>query len=396
MTWRDELRPASWRGLACHVGGAEATGGRRLVVHEYPLRDEPYPEDMGRRARAWSVDAFLLGPDVLSQARAFADALEAAGAGTWVDPWRGEIEAVVETWSWRQSSAEGGIARFQIQFREAGEAAYPELAPDHAEAAAAATDGAWERTKDRFGEGFSVSGLADALKEDISGVIGLSVADIAAEAGAVAAAADEAAGWARAAASLAADARLLIEQPGLLADRFMALIGAERLGGLGWRGWLNIASWAPPLLGIGGADPEAGRANANRAAYAAMVRAAGAAGAARAAAAEEFATYDEAIEARTAVVAALDEAQAGATHEQYRDLERVRATLVSAIAAQAPALPRLMTIDRAQPVPALVLAWELYGARPAGVPARADEIVARNEVRHPLFCASPLEVLSDG
>ena len=396
MTWRDELRPASWRGLACHVEAAEAQGGRRLALHEFPLRDDPYPEDLGRKARAWSVTAFLLGAEVLSAARAFAAALEEAGSGTWVDPWRGDVAAVVESYSWRQSSREGGIARFEIQFREAGQAAYPALAPDHSAAVEAAAETAAVGWKEKFGEGFSVSGLAEALKADIGDLIGTTVTDLSALTSDAVATIDQAAAWARAGLQLAADARTLIETPSLLADRAMALMGADRLGGLGWRSWLNIATWAPILGGLEGAGPAATQARANRSRWVGLINQAGVIGAAKAAAAADFATRDEAIEARTAIVAAMDAVEGGTSAAEYQVLAALRTALVRAVSAAAPRLPRLMRLDRPQPLPALALAWELYGDAPASVPDRADEIVARNRTRHPLFVVPPVQVLSYG
>jgi prophage DNA circulation protein len=389
--WRDQLRPASWRGLACHVEAAEAAGGRRLALHEYPLRDEPYPEDMGRRPRAWTVTAFLLGADVLTAAQKFADALEAEGAGTWVDPWRGELKAVVDQYSWRQSSAEGGIARFEISFREAGEAAYPELAPDHASAVEAAAGDAWERTKEKFGEGFSVTGLIEALKTDAADLVGLSVADVTAWAGTAAATLEQTAAWARAGLQLAADARALIENPSLLIDEALSFLGHPRMAGLDWRTWLNIASWAPALLGA--TTPEQG---ANRGAYIQAIRTAGAIGAAKAAAGAEFTTYDDAIAARGEIMDALDVVAATADAALFERLATLRTAVVTAVSAAAPRLPRVRTITRPQPLPALALAWELYGDRPGTVPARADEVTARNRVPHPLFVAPPVEVLSHG
>ena len=54
------LRQASFRGAQFEVDDVDASGGRRLVKHEYPLRDVPYAEDMGRKAREYSVKAFIV------------------------------------------------------------------------------------------------------------------------------------------------------------------------------------------------------------------------------------------------------------------------------------------------------------------------------------------------
>ncbi|MFX9939048.1 DNA circularization N-terminal domain-containing protein, partial [Acinetobacter baumannii] len=66
MTWRDQLRPASFRGVPFHVTQATGTFGRRSVTHEYPFRDLPYVEDLGRRARTLRIEALLLGEDYMA------------------------------------------------------------------------------------------------------------------------------------------------------------------------------------------------------------------------------------------------------------------------------------------------------------------------------------------
>jgi hypothetical protein len=58
--WRDALLPAMYDGVPffCDSGGRET--GRRAVVHEYPKRDTPYAEDMGRRAIQYSVRGYVI------------------------------------------------------------------------------------------------------------------------------------------------------------------------------------------------------------------------------------------------------------------------------------------------------------------------------------------------
>lgn len=395
--WRDSLRPASWRGLACFVEAAEASGGRRLAVHEYPLRDEPYPEDMGRRQRRWSVTAYILGADVLTRARAFADALEAAGAGTWVDPWRGDVSAVVDTFEWRQSSIEGGVARFQVAFLEAGQAAYPALEADHAAQAVAAAAQATGGIRAAFVRGFSVSGLAAVVLEDAAAMVGVAVGDISAEVRNVLATGEQVARWARDATRIAAEARVLIETPSTLADRMLALLGADRLAGLTWRQWLTIADWVPQLMApVTGSGAQAAASLRARAAITALVRQAGVVGAARAAVTSGFTTYDEAIEARAALVRRLDDVASAADAAEYADITRLRAAVVRAVSDAAPRLPRLMTLDFSQWRPALAVAWDVYGDQPSAVLARASALAARNRLPHPLFAASPLQVVVYG
>ena len=63
MSWREKLRPASFRGVPFKVVDDKTPVGRRVVVHEYPRRDSSYPEDNGKKTRmlsrrqTWSVFA---------------------------------------------------------------------------------------------------------------------------------------------------------------------------------------------------------------------------------------------------------------------------------------------------------------------------------------------------
>ena len=81
MTWRDDLRPASFRGIHFFVAADSSRFGRRVVVHTYPQRDKPYVEDLGRRSREYQFDAFVIGPNYMEDRDAFIAACEEPGAG---------------------------------------------------------------------------------------------------------------------------------------------------------------------------------------------------------------------------------------------------------------------------------------------------------------------------
>jgi prophage DNA circulation protein len=51
MSWRDKLQAGRFRTAAFQIDAHDQAGGRRLALHEYPLRDDPYAEDMGRLER---------------------------------------------------------------------------------------------------------------------------------------------------------------------------------------------------------------------------------------------------------------------------------------------------------------------------------------------------------
>ena len=53
--WRRRFVPASFNRVEFHVESQSRSSGRRTVVHEYPKRDTPYSEDMGRHAIRYQV-----------------------------------------------------------------------------------------------------------------------------------------------------------------------------------------------------------------------------------------------------------------------------------------------------------------------------------------------------
>lgn len=58
--WRQRLLPAHFDGKAFHVESGTRESGRRIVVHEFPKKEEPYSEDMGRKAIEFSVRGYCI------------------------------------------------------------------------------------------------------------------------------------------------------------------------------------------------------------------------------------------------------------------------------------------------------------------------------------------------
>jgi prophage DNA circulation protein len=58
--WRDQLLPATFAGAQFHCEANSREGGQRLVVHEFPKRDLPYAETMGRRAMEFTIRGYCI------------------------------------------------------------------------------------------------------------------------------------------------------------------------------------------------------------------------------------------------------------------------------------------------------------------------------------------------
>ena len=129
--WRKALQPASFRGVGFHVKKSDAQVGRRVVVHEYPQRDNAWPEDMGLKDNAFTIEAVVIGPDYIKARDALIEVLRQPGAGTLIHPYYGKRTVTLASPARiSESSDHGGSARFSLDFIEAGENAEPSARED--------------------------------------------------------------------------------------------------------------------------------------------------------------------------------------------------------------------------------------------------------------------------
>lgn len=131
-TWRDELHPASFRGVPFHVDSDSMPVGRRTQLHEYPQRDKPLVEDMGRVTRVTKLVAFVVGDDCFVQRDDLLNALDQPGPGELVHPWFGRMTVTATNCNVTHERREGGVVRFDLEFVEEGEKGFPVGVPNPA------------------------------------------------------------------------------------------------------------------------------------------------------------------------------------------------------------------------------------------------------------------------
>jgi prophage DNA circulation protein len=127
LNWLNNLLPASFRGVPFQVSGTSSEFGRRNQTHEYPFRDVPYTEDLGRSARKNKIDAFVVGDDHKEQAEKLVEAIEEEGAGILIHPILGELNVnIVGTATVSNSVENGRMSVISFSFVEAGELIFPD------------------------------------------------------------------------------------------------------------------------------------------------------------------------------------------------------------------------------------------------------------------------------
>ncbi|MBB5462872.1 DNA circularization protein [Paraburkholderia sp. Cpub6] len=125
QSYFDQLRPASYRGVPFVSLGSEAAFGRRNQMHQYPQRDTPWIEDLGRGARRVRMHGFVIGDDVIAQRDVMIAAVETAGDGELIHPTLGRLSVNLDGFRSIEHWQHGRYFEFQFEFIEAGQRTYP-------------------------------------------------------------------------------------------------------------------------------------------------------------------------------------------------------------------------------------------------------------------------------
>lgn len=400
MTWQRTYQRGAFRGVQFYTQASEATLGRRSVVHEYPLRDKPYVEDMGRRARAFRLDAVYMGDDYMGWRDKLVDAIEQRGPGTLLHPYLGEMVVAVLEFSVRETTFEGGSAVISIQFVEAGERKEPQQKTDTKALLQSAADRANAQALADFTSGkYALAKKPQFLADSLGKLMKDTLASVQKLAGSIRAKADQVAALVRGVQQVNRDLLSIIYVPASAAQALVANVKQLiREVAVSPREALGLAR---TFFRFGSALPNVPQSTAartqqasNQAAMTQLVQMTALTEAAIAVADLDFDTYDEAVAVRDELVDTADAiVDAGVSDEMFEALAALRAAIVRDITQRGADLARVVAYTPRATVAALVLGYRLYGDA-----ARGDEIVRRNRIAHPGFVPGQreLKVLTDG
>lgn len=386
-SWRDNLRPGSFRGVPFVTESHDHALGRRLATHEYPLRDTPYTEDMGRKAREFTLELYVIGRDYMAARDRLREALEKGGPGPLVHPYLGTQTVQVREAHLRETMREGRMARFSVTFVEAGLEIAPDTKKDTVWGVGKASDVLTDAAKEDFAEKLRIAGPARLLsgaKAGIDKVLG-SIKD-----------------------TVGAPLEELKSSKDILASMFGMPSGLA--------GWLTdelsilgslapaksasvasgLASQTLPTASVGSAIVATTAVQAqnqvNLTAVDNLVQQVAIAEAARSSSLATYTSADEALAVRETLCEAMDTVAARSSDRVYVCIADLRAAVVLDLGTRAAQLPRVARYPVAATLPALVVAHRVHGDA-----TREADIVARNHVRHPgaVPGGTTLEVLSD-
>lgn len=185
MSYAKKLKQGSFRGAKFFVESSQETGGQRVKNHEFPLRDEPYAEPMGRKSRGFTMEIYVIEPapssDEAQVGLTYFDlrdkliaALETSGPGTLVHPRRGNWQMQPGEYQLTESWKDGGKATFNVVFNEAGVLEEPDAGTNTQAVTAGAADVATAACLAGFSKKFSVldqaKWLSDAAVSQLNGI----------------------------------------------------------------------------------------------------------------------------------------------------------------------------------------------------------------------------------
>lgn len=412
--WPATLRRASYRGVSFFVETDKIETGRRLVIHQFPKRNLPYIEDMGRQANRVSVTAYLVGDGADGDEKSLRSACDRGGAATLVLPME-RLKAHCEKCSRNFTKDKLGYVAFDIDFVLEGGAAAPEPAPYLARLTSVAADATAEPLRAAFAASYQATGeagfVADAATDDVRAAIvaidalraslQLEESKAPGVARAVQDAYDNAAALAdvgeigdvwtqttfKSTAAGSAAAPVVATLLGLVTSIRDAAIdkGAAALE------LETFAEYGLPAS-FGGATPSARQASANAAAVASVVRVA--ALTQRVVALTEI----DYVDRRTAIQARADIAEAvedelnrltdDAAHSLFVAVSDLRGHAMAYFTRLLTDLAPIVAVSTVVRMPSLWLAYMLYGDA-----ARADELAKRNRVIHASFMPTDIEAL---
>lgn len=395
MSYRDDRRPGSFRGVPFECRAHTLAGGRRGAHRMYPGRDEGDVSDLGLKDRRISLDAYLIGDDVAAQRAAMIAALSEPGEGTLVHPWLGRLQVVLDPrgdWIVRETIGRERMAMFRIAFiRAAAKPKFPTATRVGRDAIASRADAVLALAAGAGSERMALGGPTPVAAQASSDLIASLEAVEAVRPLAGSAERDPLETFREAALERigARDASgALTALLGLVEDVMTVVAAGERV----LTSPRSVAAATASIMDRPRPVPSAAtsiaarRIDDNHSAIEAALRLGAIAWHARATVAQTFDSHDEAFAALRRLDQSIEAeiraaSAAGGNADLARALTDLRAEAREVLLGNAADLIPIARIDPGASYPSLALSWRVSG----GIDQAAD-IVSRNAVAHPLFC----------
>lgn len=407
--WKARLLPASFRGIPFFVDDHEVVGGRHAVSHEFPDREKNYAEDIGRKGSTFRINGHVLGDGYFFLRNGLIDAMEQKDSGILIHPYLGLNEVQPQGYTFRESTTEGRIAYFTLEFIEAGTASFPVSKINEITKFVTNTVVAVAQIQNAFQLAFSLAMLpgfardtAVAIVEDFATTIRNGFKNVRLDPVQHSFLAKKTTDLIAAAASLVLNPASLIGEVDSVIDGLKTLVPPAPTNFT-----IDTSSGRDDQLDVfrnlltyrGNADtvprttPTRIAEGANLDAFSDAVQQLAIVRLSEQVIAKDFKSNDEALEIRTEI---SDNIQAQLLKARTSDdvaqaLSNINGSLVKAVPNTESDLYNIRALSLVQSVPSLVLAYDLYEA-----PENERDLIDRNKIRNPGFINGQIEVLSVG
>jgi prophage DNA circulation protein len=405
-TWRDAMLPASFRGISFLVPQTSVPVGMKGPLHEFPQRDTPFFEQMGKQAQVHKMTAWVVGDDCFERRDKLIEALQTPGAGELVHPWLGRLQVKVGECDMGHERTQGGMVTFELTFYPDVPLKSPSARVNTQQQVVKSSNSLLDASLNRYQSSMATVNQARLgllqLRNSLSGVYGVIQQQFAP--------------FVTTFSTLTGFAQSLMNAPGALAamfsSYFSSFAGGNFFGGSSSGGGYRAAvasttqqsqavSVIDTVSPLGGRDTVvAAQATANLVQDALLVQIGlivsempvtqqpevlGATPSVEQQALQplvrpEVPVADDVLELRDTLNEAIYTASLKADPAHYLVLNHHRLALIKHLTAVAASGVRLVNVTPPETLSVLVLAYRRFGDA-----TRADEVVQRNRIRHPGF-----------
>lgn len=404
MSWRNDLRRASFRGVRFFVADSSAEFGQRTSSHEFPNRNKPYEEVLGRRQQVYNVEAFLVGFDYNRQRDRLIAAAEDPSPGELVHPYYGNKTVVCQSVRIAENARRGGTAAITFVFVEAGELRFPTVEDDPVGLLNSVADAAQGAADQDFESKFSVTRVSGFVQDNAVDKVREFADYMDVQTQGIRQTTDDINELAFLLTDLRNDTLNVINEPARVRRGFFNSIdflasASLNLGDVfgAMKNTFTFGSDDTEITRFSTASRLRSQSN-NRAvneyvSITATTRAAKIAGRIPTEAPELIPSIEDALEIRTDLVENIYAQIEVATDEEViNQLQNLATQVIRAMPPEDEDLPRLLTVKNRSTRSSLSLAYQLYGNL-----NNEQDLIDRNSVEHPGFVLGgrDLKILSD-
>lgn len=392
MPLAKKYRTASFRGVEFKMDATDTEVGRRVVTHEYPLRDTPYSKDLGRKKQEFSIDGYVLGENYESQRDALIVAVETAGEGTLVHPYLGTKQVVCTGCRIRESKNELGIAYFSFTFAESGKPQFPTTSINPKSKIKGTVEDLQGISSEAFNKVYSVADAPSFVSDSAETGIGGFTDVVEGEASKVNTVSSKLADYTYQIRQMKAQVSDIAQSPDKVSSNFTrslnSLLALAPGGGAGMKRALQgTLSYGNNVTQNGDTEnrlKEYLNAKAMRDLNKQLV-----VGLLSQEASERtYASFEDAVEERTEILTLIDEILDETNDDDvFRGFQKLRAEVVQAVPASDKDLPRIVTTEVFADTSSLVLSYNIYEKLDL-----EQDIIDRNKIKNPGFISPAKEL----